>query len=86
MIEMFNVPVSDDGSIQLPDELREKMGGDPIRELVFLIRDGAIHVLPLRKTAAEVAGSLPPLPFKPSGDYDDEIEAALDEALRKRYS
>lgn len=86
MIEMFNVPVSSDGTMQLPEDLRAKMGGDPVRELVFLVRDGAIHVLPLRKTASEVAGSLPPLPFNPSDDYDDEIESALSETLRKRYS
>jgi hypothetical protein len=86
MIQMFNVPVSKDGAVQLPEELHELLGGEKLRNVIFLVRNGeAVHLVPLTMSFQEAAGSLPPLPEGTTIDLDEEIEEAIELALLEKY-
>jgi bifunctional DNA-binding transcriptional regulator/antitoxin component of YhaV-PrlF toxin-antitoxin module len=86
MIQMFNVPVSKDGTVQLPEELHELLDGDKLRNVIFLVRnDGAVHLVPLTMTFEEAQGSLPPRPGDATIDLDEEIEEAIELALLEKY-
>jgi len=86
MIQMFNVPVSKDGTVQLPEELHELLGGGNLRSVIFLVRnEGAVHLAPLTITFEEAQGSLPPLTDGATIDLDEEIEEAIELALLEKY-
>jgi len=86
MIQMFNVPVSKDGTVQLTEELHELLGGDKLRNVICLVRnEGAVHLVPLTMTFEEAQGSLPPRPDDATIDLDEEIEEAIELALLEKY-
>ena len=84
MSQVFNVPIAPDGTIKLPQGVREELGGEALSQVIFLVRNGAVYLVPNPMTFDEAAESIPPLP-NASLDLDDEIEAAMEEEPWKKY-
>ena len=84
MSQVFNVPIAPDGTIKLPQGVREELGGESLSQVIFLVRNGAVFLVPNPMTFEETAESIPPMP-NTSLDLDDEIESAMEDALWKKY-
>jgi bifunctional DNA-binding transcriptional regulator/antitoxin component of YhaV-PrlF toxin-antitoxin module len=84
MSQIYNVAVAADGTIKLPQDVREELGGDSLDQVIFLVRNGAVYMVPNPMTFEGAAESIPPLRGT-SLDLDDEIEAAMEEELWKKY-
>lgn len=84
MSHSYAVDVNEDGTISIPSEIVQEIGADRSRQVLVLLEDGRIRVIPGLMTLEEIRGSAPALPNL-SDDLDDEIEEAIADALQDRY-
>jgi hypothetical protein len=84
MSQVYNVPIAADGTIKLPQGVRAELGGDSLNQVIFLVRNGAVYLVPNPMTFEDAAESIQPLQ-ETSPDLNDEIEAAMEEELWKKY-
>jgi bifunctional DNA-binding transcriptional regulator/antitoxin component of YhaV-PrlF toxin-antitoxin module len=84
MHRMFETEISQDGEIRLPDEIRHDLGIENARKVIVLVDDGLLRIIPLRMSLEEVRGSAPAL-SNLSEDFDEEIETAIELAIREKY-
>jgi hypothetical protein len=82
-MQTFDVAISDDGSILLPDEAIALLNAKKRRKVTLLLEGGVVHILPATLSIEEARGAIPAVEH--SQDWDIEIEDAIDEALREKY-
>lgn len=79
------VPISKEGTLTVPDAVRERLGLDDVGTVAFVVRDDGEVVLSRRKlTPEDVFGSIPDIPGT-SDDFDVEIEQAIEAHLAEKY-
>lgn len=79
--------VSTEGDLVLtiPEEARSALGLDGVKAIaVYVDSHGLTRFIPMLKTIEDVAGSVSAR-GELSLDLDEEIEAAMGEALREKY-
>jgi hypothetical protein len=84
-MQTFDVAISDDGSIILPDEAIALLNAKKRRSVTLFLEGGVVHILPATLSIEEARGAIPSAEHSHSRDWDAEIEDAIDEALREKY-
>ena len=77
MIRMYNVPVAADGTIKVPQDMRDELGGESLRDVTFLVRNGAVYLVPNPIAFVEAADPFEPLQNTQSEDipgFTDSLE------------
>lgn len=84
MIKSFEVPVSANGTIQLPEEIQEALHTSENPRVTILLTPGVAHVLRGPLTLDEIRASLPALDHDTDKADDDLLLDAIDLALADR--
>ncbi len=80
----FIATFTPDGNLQIPDEAKELLKRDGVKQVAIVFDQHGVHFFPLRMTIDEVKGSVPGVPGA-SEDFREEIKAAVDEAMAEKY-
>lgn len=70
--------VTSQGRITIPAQLRRQLAIVPGRRVTFVVDGDCLRLTPLEHTIESIRGIIPPIPDQ-SIDFDDEIEAAMQE-------
>ncbi|MGH2547936.1 MAG: hypothetical protein ACRDHN_00980 [Thermomicrobiales bacterium] len=84
MIKSFEVPVSDDGTLKLPDEVKEALRIAETPKVTILLTPGVAHFLRGPLTLEEIRGSLPALDHDTDQIDDDVLLDATELVLADR--
>jgi AbrB family looped-hinge helix DNA binding protein len=73
----FVSAVTRNGQVTIPSEVRRHLGiGTPGR-VAFVVEDGTVRLQPVSLTLQDLYGSVPALPGRETGDFDDLIDEAM---------
>jgi len=80
----FIATLAPDGNLLIPDEAKELLKLDGVKQVSIVFDQHGVHFFPLKMTIDEVKGSVPGVTGV-SEDFGEEIKAAVDEAMAKKY-
>jgi AbrB family looped-hinge helix DNA binding protein len=81
MTRQIQATVTKESQLPLPAEVLERLGLAEGSVVTFLLTDDEVVLLNTPQSIEDLFGSIPALPHS-SEDFDDEIEAAIEVALR----
>ena len=74
--------ITGQGQVTISAEVRTYLGVTKRDRVAFLIEEDGVRLVPARFTVATAYGSIPAIPGV-SADFDDEIEAAIEDELHQ---
>lgn len=76
--------VTTKGQVTIPSEVRKHLDINAGDKVVFVVGDdGSVGIRPVQHTLASIRGIVPPLAGRKATDFEDQIEAVMeDEADR----
>jgi bifunctional DNA-binding transcriptional regulator/antitoxin component of YhaV-PrlF toxin-antitoxin module len=84
MVTKFRTLLSPEDRLSLPQDVRHELGLDDTDDVIVIVEDGTLRILPAPWTLDQIQGSAKSDRIF-SEDFDEEIEEAMDEALRDKY-
>ncbi len=84
MVARFRTVLSPEDRLALPQDVRHALGLDDAEEVLVVIADGTLRILPGPWTLDQIQGTAKTDRIF-SEDFDEEIEEAMEEALRDKY-
>ena len=84
MVTRYRTALSSEDRLALPQDVRHELGLDDAEDVILIVEDGTLRILPAPWTLDQIQGAAKTDRIF-SEDFDEEIEEAMDEALRDRY-
>jgi bifunctional DNA-binding transcriptional regulator/antitoxin component of YhaV-PrlF toxin-antitoxin module len=81
MARRISATITDEDALPLPAEVCQRLGLEKGSTVTFLLEDDGVVLLPAPRSIDHLFGSIPALP-RTSDDFDEEIEEAIELALR----
>lgn len=76
--------VTSKGQVTIPVEIRRHLGINAADTVAFVINgEGAVELRPARYTLQSIRGAIPALPGREAGDFEEQIEEAMEEMAER---
>ena len=76
--------VTSKGQVTIPVEIRRHLGIGAADKVAFVINgQGAVELRPPRYTLKSIRGAIPALPGREAGDFEEQIEEAMEEMAER---